>query len=79
MTKLTLTLPTPSIFWKPDSTAEVHAPHVIPPTLRVVVAHLTGRGLAVRVYPMGLRGGIKIEGGAIVPMRQVRTCVAGDL
>lgn len=51
----------------------------MPPTLKVVVAHLTGRGLAVRVYPIGLRGGIEIEGGAIVAMRQVRACVAGDL
>ena len=43
MTKLTETLPTPSAPFKPASTEEVHAPHVIPSTLRVVVVQRAAR------------------------------------
>jgi len=38
MTKLTDTFPIPSTPLNPASTADVHAPHVIPPTFNVVVA-----------------------------------------
>jgi hypothetical protein len=42
MTKLTDTEPTPSKFCRPDSTADVHAPHVMPSTLSVVVVMCVG-------------------------------------
>jgi hypothetical protein len=38
MTKLMDTFPTPVTPWKPDSMADVHAPHVMPSILSVVVA-----------------------------------------
>ena len=41
MTRLTLTLPTPSVSLKAASTEEVHAPQVIPSTFNVVVAMWT--------------------------------------
>src|ERR1700742_2869047 len=40
--KLTETAPAPSTSLKPDSTADVHAPQVIPSTFRVVVAIWAG-------------------------------------
>jgi hypothetical protein len=42
MTKLTDTSPAPATPLKALSTADVHAPHVIPSTLRVVVAMCGG-------------------------------------
>ncbi|CAG8958351.1 hypothetical protein HYFRA_00011028 [Hymenoscyphus fraxineus] len=70
ITKLTDTFPTPSTPLNPASTAEVHAPQVMPPTLSVVVAMCAGELIEVRFESISLVETFKYDGAIAKPKQR---------